>query len=300
MERVSFYELLLRAWNISWSGFKPYIFGGLLALVVISQNIFTTTLPRFSSWTEAVNFLQSEGWGVVMGVSLLLFLVYIFGKSNLIGLLSEIEKTFNKTKVSKTRSAPLLPRNLTRLFLRGLALEGTVFLFLLFITILLALPVFLAWWMDRQVLDTLSVLAAIVFIPVAAVIFLSSRFALFYFLLSPLRLRSSLENGYALFSRYVVRTLLFGLFSFALAIIFTFCLNLLMLNISLVAEYAPSDFLARYLPLLLSFPFLAWWSILDQALWLSFFEDLARPKDKVDAGREEVLIKDRAPEIPPA
>ena len=298
-ERASFYELLLRAWNLSWSGLKLYIFGGLLALVVIIQNVFTQTLPQFSSWQEALNFFQAESWWLIVGVFFLLFLIYIFGKSNLIGLLSEIEKTLGKTKALKTNSAPV-SKNLLRLFLRGLILEGTVILFLVFILTLLALPIFLAWWMQREILDSLSTLAMIVFIPVGAVVFLSSRFALFYFLLSPLKLRASLENGYALFSRHVVRTLLFGLFSFALAIIFTFFLNLLMLNSSLLAEYASSDTtFTRYFPFLLSFPILSWWSILDQALWLSFFEDLARPKEEA-RDEEEVIIKERAPEIPPA
>ena len=123
-----------------------------------------------------------------------------------------------------------------------------------------------------------------------------------YLLLSPLAIRSAIETGAGPFSRSFFPSLMFGMFSFALTVLFTFCLNLVILSIVVLSQKISVPLQEAGVSLAIGFVFFAWFAIFQQALWLAFFKAIAGTRDakKTVAEKEAAFTDNNLPEIPPA
>ena len=301
MEKPQVHQFVLQAWRASLPRKLPWIFGGIVALAGIAKNQFSTgPLLDASSLEEFIgNLSKQDPYQALLLVLMLVVLatVGIFGKSNLIVSLGFVADKPNLPNHPDT--ATTIGKN----FFRGLLLEGIAFLAFLIVIGILAIPPLIAASYNPETLPLLMLLSLITLAPLALAIFFIRQFSLLYLLLSPLHIRGAIETGSALFYRFIVPSLLFGLFSFALAVLFTFCANLVILVTTVLFEKISIPIPETSVSLVLGFVLFSWFVVFQQALWIAFFKSLAGPRktDKPIKEKEGVLVgNDTLPEIPPA
>jgi hypothetical protein len=299
MERLSFYEFLLQAWRASISKKLPWVFGAVIALASISETRLGAHLPETASFDGLIGTLgeKSSGeWLLIFFWLIFLFVIGTFGKSNLIASLSFVA---GKTGLP---NYPTAARAIGKNFLRALFIESLALLLLLLVIIILSLPLWIASSSNPEAVAPLTTLGFATLIPIVIIIFFIRQYALFYLLLSPLSVRSAIETGAGLFSRFVFPSLLFGLFSFALTALFTFFLNLAILSIVALSGKVSIPLGETAVSLAAGFVFFAWFAIFQQALWLAFFKAIAGTRDteKTAAEKEAAFADNNLPETPPA
>lgn len=307
LEKLQLQTLLLSAWRASLSRRLPWIFGSLLAIAGVIESRATARLPDTASFPEFLHIISEKSGEALLSFLLIfvfLFSLEVFGKSNLIVSLSFV------TGRAHLSNHPDNARAIGKNFFRTLLLECLTLLFLLAVIGIFSLPFLIASSQNPEALDTLLSLGLLAFIPIAIAVFFIWQFALFYLLLSPLQIRGSIEAGGSLFSRFIFPSLLFGLFSFVLTVLFTFCANLVILGIAALSEKVGLPLEEASIALVVGLAFFTWFSIFQQALWLAFFRSIAGPPRLGEAGPHETeeLIKEKEsaldnqalPEIPPA
>ena len=307
LEKLQLHTLILSAWRASLSKRLPWIFGSLLAIAGVIESRIAARLPDTASFPEFLNIISEKNGEALFSFLLIfifLFSLEIFGKSNLIVSLSFVTGKTNLPNYPDKLAA--MGKN----FFRMLLLECLALFFLLAVTLIFSLPFLIASSKNPEAMDTLLGLSLLAFLPITIVVFFIWQFALFYLLLSPLRIRGSIEAGSSLFSRFIFPSLLFGLFSFALTALFTFCTNIIILGITALSERAGLPLGTTAATLVVGLVFFTWFFIFQQALWLAFFRSIAGPPRLGEAGQDktEELIKEKEPvldnqtlpEIPPA
>jgi hypothetical protein len=290
MEKTPFFDILVQSWNLSFSKSTYFFFGFFVALPVASQFLLLPEQITNVTMLKEIIF-ASPGTSFLFFSSSFLFI--LFGKSNLIERLSLTHGAEGSPRPTPPRRSPW---DLTK---KMFLLETSFGVFLLSITLILAIPSAISLVAYQRIPEALSLLGLGVFIPVVIMLFFVRQFSYYYFLLSPLRLKSAIERGTALFIRYRSPTFLFGMYYFFLTSIFTFSLNLAMLGGVVLFWKFFGDASKPILSFVGSLFFLSWFAVFKQALWFRFFMSLAGPKP---APQEDgVLIKEHgAPETPSA
>lgn len=298
-EKLAFFTIFLSAWRAALSKKLPWVFGFLLAIAGALENRFTPAIPDTASLSEFLQVLANQ----ITATPLLFFLILIFlfgfevlGKSNLIVALSFVT---GKTDL------PNHPSNLSAIgknFLRTFLLECLALLFLLAALGVVALPSIIASSQNPLAVAALQQLGFFVFIPIAISFFFVKQFATFYLLLSPLRMRGSIEAGCSLFSRFIFPSLFFGIFSFTLTVLFTFLINNVILILIALFEKISLPIGEASLAITVGILFFTWFGIFQQALWLAFFKSIAGSHKTEELAKEKETVFDNQtlPEIPPA
>ncbi|MDO8566379.1 MAG: hypothetical protein Q7S04_04355 [Candidatus Moranbacteria bacterium] len=299
LEKLPFRTFILSAWQATLSKKLPWIFGTLLAIAGVIESRISLTLPDTTSFPEFLNSISEKSEGALLSFLLIfvfLFGLEIFGKGNLIASLSFV------TGKTHLPSYPVNARAIGKNFIRTFSLECLTLIFLLAVIGIFSLPFLIASSQNPGVMTTLLQLGFLAFIPIAIAIFFVSRFALFYLLLSPLKIRGSIETGGALFSRFIFQSLLFGLFSFILTILFTFFVNTIILGIVTLSKKIGIPFEETSIALIVGLAFFTWFSIFQQALWLAFFKSIAGQDETTEFAKEKESVFDNhtLPETPPA
>lgn len=219
------------------------------------------------------------------------FLFTFFGKGNLIYELatSHSAHTKNQTKLPR--------RSLIERLKKTTLLEASFGIFLLLITLILVLPSGFSLFLFEKIPEMLILIGVIVFLPILIITFFIRQFSLYYFLLSPLTLRSSCERGVALFIRHRSSIFLFGLFSFIIYGIFTFSLNLAMLGGVVLFQKIFGDIVQSLFFFFSGLFFLTWYTVFNQALWFHFFTHIAKPKESTPQ-ESPLVASDQVPESP--
>lgn len=290
MEKISFSDILWESFRLSFADKKLLLFGFFLAVPIASQFLLPLSSEN-SLNTEATVQLVSTFPFTTFAVLCFFFFLHILGKGSLIALLSSfIRPTLPKPSVTPS----LIWKNTKKTFLLN-TVFGIFFILLIFF---LSLPSFISFFLFGHIPKTLISLGTGVFLFVALIVFFIHTFSLFYFLLSPLKLFSAIERGYVLLYTYRLSSLLFGLFTFSLCIIFTFCLNLVMLGGVVLFQGIFQDIPQSIVFFIMSLCSLTWFTVFTQALWLNFFIRLATPKDPLPEKAPEAILKESVPETP--
>lgn len=299
MEKLRFREFFLQAWAAATPRKLPWIFGSVIAAAGIAENQLSEQMlgdrASFKDFIQAASETMPETVAVIL-ILILLFAIGIFGKSNLIVSLAFV------TGKTGLPDHPDTARAIGRNFWHALQVEGIAFLALLATVGVLSVPLLIASSRNPGALGTLIGLSILTFVIIAIAVFLIKQFALFYFLLSPVRIRAAIELGSSLFCRFIVPSLLFGLFSLALAVLFTFCVNIVILSIAVLFGRASIPVPETYISLAIGIASFAWFAVFQQALWLAFFKSVASQQEtaKQAEEKESAPIGDNLPEIPPA
>ncbi|MFZ2299544.1 MAG: hypothetical protein WAW00_00205 [Candidatus Moraniibacteriota bacterium] len=301
MESPPIHQCVLQAWRASLPRKLPWIFGAVIALAGIAETQFGAgpLLDTFSL-EESFKSLAGQDPQEALLIALIfvsLSIVGMFGKSNLIVALGFVADKPHLPNHPDTAKA--IGTN----FLRGLLLESIAFLAFLIVIGILAIPPLIAASYNPEALPLLVLLSLITLVPLALILFFIKQFSLFYLLLSPLRIRGAIEVGSSLLYRRIAPSLLFGLFSFALSVLFTFCANLVILVITVLFDKISIPLPETYASLAIGFALFAWFAVFQQALWIAFFKSIAGPRDTEEPIKEKESVpigNDTLPEIPPA
>lgn len=300
IEKLSFYEFFLQAWRASISPKRvTLIFGLIVAISNIAASRLDIVFPYIFSLNKFVLMFPEKIYDEVFFIFLwaaLFFTIGVFGKGNLIVSLSYIAGKIGLPNYPNTFTA--LKKN----FLNTLKVELLALFSLLAVTFIILLPLGIASANNPNVMNLLIILGLLTFIPTAIIIFFIKQYSLFYFLLSPVSFRGSIETACTLFSKFFLKSVLFGLFFLALMALFTFFLQMIILGVVFLAQKISLSLEEQIISFAVSFVFFAWFAIFQQALWLAFFKSIAGTRDIVKAAAEkekETAITGNLPEIPP-
>ncbi len=288
MEKISFLDIFMTSWRLSISRRTFLVFGFFIALPLAAQIFLlppVDTSPT-DQWLTEITLHPTRTIFFLLGY----FLFTLFGKGNLIVSLGQ-------TRRDKKESLFSFP-SLSRTFSRALILDASIGAFLIVLLILLALPTLIASRTIGSVPETLSLLTLLTFAPIAIVVFFVREFSYFYFLLSPLRLKTALEVSTNYFLHHRTIALWFGLFSLLLSLLFTFFLNLAMLAIvALFQRFTPAlpEAIVVFVGSLICF---TWYTTFRQTLWFTFFQYLATPKDKTKVVETKTILEEKISESP--
>ncbi len=292
MEKISFFDILIQSWNLSFSRATFLFFGFFMALPIAAQFLPPFSLDQPDASALVAHVFASPGYSLLF--LCLYFFSTLFGKGNLIYEFSQEQKK-NTPPPAKTLSRKRLWERTQRTFL----IEILFGVFIFCMTLVLVLPSILSFFLFDKIPEALIFTGLLLYIPLLIITFFIHQFSLYYFLLSPLQITSAIERSILLFKRHRLPTLFFGIFSFSIYVIFTFSLNLAMLGGVALLQKVFSGTPESVLLFCLSLGFLTWYTVFSQALWFHFFIHLAKPKQTL-LPEDPVLTKEGLPETPSA
>jgi hypothetical protein len=300
IKKLDFYDFFLQAWRASSSPSKKMLILGLIVSVSnIAASRLDIVLPYIFSLDKFALIFPARIYSEVFLVFIwlaLFFLIGAFGKGNLIVSLSYIAGKVGLPNYPNTARA--MGKN----FFRAVAVDVTALVLVMAAIIIVLLPMGIASAKNPNVMNLLLTLGLLTLVPIVTVIFFIRQYSLFYFLLSPVSFRGAIETACALFPKFFLKSLSFGLFFVLLTATFTFCLQFIILGIVFVADKITFPFEEQLVSLVASFVFFAWFAIFQQALWLAFFKSIAGTRDIMKASVEkekETTLAVNIPEIPP-
>lgn len=281
MGKAPFSELFLQAWKASSPKTVTLAFGLLVAAGAASEQLALQAFwqPAPESLAAVLRGAWSEYAAFVSLVFVMMLLMHAFGQANLIAALSENKKMrFQRTD--------MVSRGV-----KALAVDAVAAGVLGVLALVFAAPPLMALSANRGAFEGATLLSVFAFLPVLLAVLFIRQYGLFYYVLSALRFRSAVDQGATLFSKFIARSLMFWIFSFAIAAVFTFFLNAAMLGTSSLCIKAGLEAFSSEAALAIGFAGFIWFTIFDQALSLRFFEDLASEKDveKLVSGEQRVF-----------
>ncbi|MBP7060745.1 MAG: hypothetical protein KBA91_02090 [Candidatus Moranbacteria bacterium] len=291
MEPVSYLDIFLQSLRRSAPSRTLWLLSLILALPGALTELLIERVPLD---TNAALLLLIEQHPLLFVNALFCTVILtLTGKSGLI-------VTLEKQRHSKQHGTETTPPSYSSAFIKALRIDSGFFLAFILIGIILALPLFFSLALGSGSEDTLFVLAGYTLIPILIIGYFLREFTYFYYLLSPLGLKSSFERSNDFFLRHVRYCIPFGILSFITTLLFTFFLNLVIMAIAVTTTVFPGH--SGAFPLFVAVLFcLTWYGVFHQTLWFTFFQTLARPR--TPQSQPETLskvLKEEVPEMPNA
>lgn len=236
---------------------------------------------------EAASFVAENP--EVLVLFLLLIALATFFKAGLILSLAERNPSFEKI-VKRVASM------FWKLYLFQL---GILFLFLILLAVLL-LPALLT--ADTPGLGrNLAFLGIAVFFPIAVVIAFVQIYAFFHLIFSKTTIRSSVELGYALFARRAATSILFGVVSMFVLIMFSILIGLALGTSTAFFSHSIAGII---LGMVLFLVLQSAMSVIQNSAWISFFRFIATPEEPQRIAsedeasqKEKNVVQKEVPEI---
>lgn len=299
MEKISFSTLISTAYREIFTKKMPWIFGSILAFVLICEDRFVSSFTNITSKEELQSFLErqslSDG-GFFLFIVLSLILINAFGKGNLIDSLSFLIHKEGNIPSKKIPKNTFFKKASSVLFI-----EITFFLLLFGIFLILCLPLLVASSMNTSALPLLTSLCFYTFLFLFFILSTLKQFVFLYALLSHIHLRSAFNLSISLLSKNIFPSLSFSLFSLAFSLLFTFFVNTAILGITALAKKIGNIQEEQSLSLVVSFVLFTWFIVFLQALWILFFRAIALPKelkkitDEIIVEKEEIISEAPTP-----
>jgi hypothetical protein len=312
MTNINYFEILKRAWSITWHNRFLWGFGLMLVLGGGGMN-WNFSLPNQReklnvSKYEINNFFNEHLVWILLGATALLILILalmvlrIIAQAGVIKSVSHLEKNEPTSFSGGFREGK-------KYFWKMIFLGIILSLALLAILIAIFLPVIFLFIVKSYVLGVLMALVAVIIvIPMTVLFFFVKKYAYFYLVLSDLNIKSSLEQGYQLFRKNISGSLIMGLLFIPLGIVLAFLLISSLLIIAIpfaiigVAFYAASlkaGLIVTIIGGILAIIFLmlliqSIYQTFYQTTWYLFFQQIASIKTKEEV-KEEVVILKKAP-----
>lgn len=252
------------------------------------------TLPSFTL-AESSTLIAAFIFAVLFSVVPRTLLIFSFWYSS-------IDKN-QPGGISATKKLPQTILASRSLFL----LEGFFFLSLTLTSIIITIPILFAESANPAAVPGVQLLAVIIFLLTAVILFSSKENAIYYSTLSRISIKSAIGQGYTLFTKTIFKTLFFHLSVFSLLFtIFTFAEKTAMLSMSFLKSFFGDrgSFLDQYIGWILSFVIITIALVFEQALRLSFFRAIATlpkeptlivEKEAVSEGIKEATVPTSTP-----
>lgn len=311
MKEINYIEIIKKAWKITWENRYLWWFGLFLAL----GGGISFNLPGNSEWNREIegnsnqlgNFI-SQHWQLIIAiivvvaiVELALFVLSLISKAGLIRTLHKIENGLTGNFKEGFREGK-------KYFWRLLSLAVILSLLIFTLILILVIPVVILFSFNSPVFGVLAaILAILILIPIIILANFIGKYASFYIVLSDLGIRASIENGYQVFRKNILVSIIMSLFFIpiiiALAVsmlvallviglvflLFGIILYLMLAKIGIVITVSLGGFVfVIFLVLINSIV-----QVLCQTIWFLFFKEIASVKEeeKVEEAAVEIIEK---------
>lgn len=225
MQKINYISILRNSWHLTWHNKYLWWFGLILAIGSGGFNFnfpFNTEDKKFDNekFAQAADAFFSHYWQwIVAGAILLFVLVIVLAVLKIIsraGLIKSVSKIVSGETTSFKKGFIEGKKYFWKLFLLGLL----VFFFMFGIALILFTPVvFLIFLKSYIWAAILGVLAVFLVIILGIIISFIKEYAQLYLILANLNIKNSLENGYLVFRKNILPSIIFSLFLMAISMI---------------------------------------------------------------------------------
>jgi hypothetical protein len=292
--KIDYVSIFKRALNLTWKNKYLWWFGFFVSVFNAGGfNFFLDDSKRNSGKEEKVMayFLQNWQWiiWILAGFLILWVAFLILGVISRGALISSIYKN-SKGEGLNFKSSWMEGR---KYFWKILLIAVSLGLTMCILGLAIVIPVALLFINRRMVAGFfMAVLAVLIIIPLIILFNYLGIYGKIYVVLGNLDVRASLENAYALFSKNIVQSLIFGIIFIGLNLLVVFAT--LTALIPAIITFLLFGFLTAlifgkigaigaaifggFISIVLVFFIKSVYAVFVQSAWVFFFEEIARPK----------------------
>jgi len=311
MKEINYLEIIKKSWKITWKNRYLWWFG----LFLVLGGRISFNFPGNNEWSKRVgengsqfeNFI-SRHWQsmvaiiiVAVIIGLVLFVLSLISKAGLIKTLDKIEKNLTGNFKEGFREGK-------KYFWKLLALLIILGFLIFFLIFLLVVPVAVLFSLGSPIFGILAaILAILISIPIIILASFIGKYASFYIILSDLGIKASIENGYQVFRKNILASIIMALFfipisitlfvlviTVLLAVGFVFllagvALYLMLAKIGIIIAVSLGSFIFIVFLILVNSIF----QVFCQTIWFLFFREIASVKEeeKVEENAVEIAQK---------
>jgi MFS family permease len=311
MKKVDYLEIIKKSWKITWKNKFLWWFGLFLALGGGASFNF----PGNSEWNNKIgenedkvaSFINQHWQIIIVAIvlavilGLALFVLSLISKAGLIKTLDKIEKNLSGNFKEGFREGK-------KYFWKILAVGLILGIFIFALLVVLSFPVIFLFYVKSVVLGILfAFLAVAIFIPLVILASFIGKYSIFYLVLSDLGIKASIENGYQVFKKNILASVIMALFFipiniilFVMAAISFLIVGLIFLPIGIMLYLALAKIGVIVAVALGGFIFVIFlilvnsvFQVFYQTVWFLFFKEIASVKmeEKVEENVVEIVEK---------
>jgi len=311
MKKVDYLGIIKKSWEITWKNKFLWWFGLFLAL----GGGVSFNFPGNSEWknkmgeneNQITSFINQH-WQIIIIVvalatmlGLAFFVLSLISKAGLIKTLDKIEKNLTGNFKEGFREGK-------KYFWKILAVGLILGIFIFALLVVLSFPVIFLFYVKSVVLGILfAFLAVVIFIPLVILASFIGKYSIFYLVLSDLGIKASIENGYQVFKKNILASVIMALFFipiniilFVLAVIAFLIVGLIFLPIGIMLYLVLAKIGVIMAVSLGGFIFIIFlilansvFQVFYQTVWFLFFKEIASVKmeEKVEENVVEIVEK---------
>lgn len=308
--KIDYLEIIKKAWKITWDNKYLWWFGLFLALG--GGGGFSFNFPGGNNWdkqfekkSESINNFFSQHFEIIACIIIVIVLLgitlFVFRILSQAGILKSLEK-IEKKEISNFKSGLLKGK---KYFWKLLTIILVLSFFVICLAIALFVPVGFLFYLKSFVSAIFAAFLAVsIFISLIILTSFIGKYASFYVVLSDLGITDSLENGYRLFRKNIIASIIMALLFIPISMVLTVAAIMLVLFVGLVflmiglALYlffskigiviAVISGLIVFLTVLILLSSV--YQVFYQTTWFLFFKEIASVK-KEEREKEEVSEK---------
>ncbi len=302
MRHINYFKLIQKAFHIAWKNKYLWWLGFFVAFGQSASVVFNYSKNDGPANQPVLDFVYSHMPIILLAAAMILLIYAVIIVLAIVGRGSIIKAAGESVKGRKMNFHSAVHQGkkyFWRLFLIGLIMGaltiGTLFVFLV--------PVYFFFYTKSYITGSvIAALAVIIVIPLMFLITFLRTYGYLYAVLGDLPFGEALENAYSLFRENVLTSLvallvfaliglilaiLVGLIILPVVVIFALLSGILYLLAGAAGVTAASVFGAVVVGVIL-LAILSVFEVFKQALWVLFFEEIARPGVKEKVSEKEV------------
>jgi hypothetical protein len=310
MKNINFQEIIKQAFSLTWKNKFMWIFGFLVFLGSITSSINFqngNSAKDASATASLTTFIQAHP---ILFVSLTVLLVIIIIALFLLKIIAttSIIKSANNITLYKQLSIWTILLESRKYLKKLFLLEIIVSIAMFVVVITLSIPVVYLFFLDAKVFAFFALaIAIIIFIPLLILAFYLLKYSYFYIVLGDFEIRLAIESAYSTIVKNFKESLLMGVVSIGLQIVFVFLCLLTVFATFII--FAPLGYLTYLLfakigaiilailgvitLILFVLILFSWYIAFLQTVWLLFFQQISFEKND---DKEKITVK-QEPEL---
>jgi len=308
MKEINYLEIIKKSWKITWKNKYLWWFGLFLAL----NGGISFNFPGNNEWSkkmaenegQLINFISSHWQLFAAAIALAAFLGLVFFILSLISKAGLI-KTLDKIEKNLTGNFKEGFKDGKKYFWKILAIGLILGFFIFALLVVLSSPVIFLFSFRALFLGILSAfLAVAIFIPLIVLTCFIGKYSIFYIVLSDLGIKASIENGYQVFKKNILASVIMALFFipinislFILVISAFLAIGLIFLLVGSIFHFLLAKMGIIIAIALGSFVFFVFlilansiFQVFCQTIWFLFFKEIAGVKTEEEIGENVVEI----------
>jgi hypothetical protein len=305
METIRYFDILKRAFLLTWKNKFMWFFGGAVFLGSLFSNANTNIFSRGNIVPARMSVVQS--WfssheplvgAIVLVVVILAYVVRVLGAVSIIVSANNPE-LYRQMKVGKILSKSV------EYFWKIVLLEVVLGLGFFGIILILIFPIGLLFSAGAKLFAGIAALMAfLIALPLVILVYFIGKYGMFYIVLVDSKIRFAIESAYVVFVEKMKKSFLAALIIFVAGIVFwsaaIVSLSPLLIVGALLYAFAYAvfsktlvvfvGFLLGLLGVFLMVLLGAFFETFCQVFWLIFFKEIAASIKKTKSVKEEAVV----------